>query len=402
MKSRFDFQDVHKKTGVLLLVTFSVLVLALLGAAGAQRWFVPVYRLEVGLGEEGAVGLSEGAEVKMLGTVIGRVERIELVEDQDLETGEGRLNAMASLVLRDGDMLKFVRRDSEVKVMPKGVLEPGFLEITRGRASGTELFSGEVRAAVWGQKVTIEDDLQEQALSLLSELQEKSKQILEGAREEGALAFLLGEEYYGGGRELLRRLDVLLGRFEDKGAVDLLLDEQGSRDVLAILDAAAKLLQRLQAEGALPLALGPERTARLDEQGPVGWALGDPGLSAELGRLLTAGADLAERLEQRGILEVALSDPAADPERTARVVDDLERLLQNVRWVSDELAPLAVSLSDEAVRLPGVVAESQETLRQVEILVRAIQQHWLLRSYVDPRPAEGRIPVDQLPLEGGR
>lgn len=452
MKSRFDFQDVHRKTGVLILTTITVLVLALFGAAAAQRWWVPVYRLQVDLGSAGAEGLQVGAEVKMLGTVIGRVEKLELLEGAEFvptvssssasggpqqggpsegarpASGEeappsaNDLLAIANIVLQGGEMVRFVRTDSQVYLYPKGVLEPGYLVITRG--VGRQMFSDEVREARWGrEKVLTQPDLMEQARMLLAELESQAKVLLDSAGEEGALRILLGEENY---RRFARKgivgltvgtdttqrfeedglLGIVLGedieRFRREGALGLTLPEEGSREVLDSLAGLEEVIADLDQQGLLKLALGQERLDQLDAEGLVDWVLENPGSAQELARLLASTTALVERIEQRGLLELALSDPAQAPERGQRVGDSVEELLGSVQRLVAELEPVMASLADEAVVLPGVVAESQETLRQIEILVRAIQQHWLLRSYVDPRPGEGRIPTDQLPLREGR
>lgn len=391
MKSRFDFQDVHRKTGVLVILTGVVLLVGLLFAARVQHWFEPVFYLSVDLGEEGAPGLEVGSDVKMLGTTIGRVESVTLDETENLT-----LVAIARMGLR-GSMVRFVRQDS--KVLKRGVplLGGAYLEITRG--TGNQLFGEGVREASLPTGVSPQEDMLKKATQIAEDLLAEVQQLLRRAEEEGALGLALGFE------ERAR----LLEEFRARGALGLALGTEGWEPV-------RELLRQLEEEGVVRVVTGDAEAPRtlvatldgvaamvrtMEAEGPLGWLLGRSEAGASLNGILATLRGQLEVLERRGPFEVLLSDPELDPERATRIAADLERILANLTAASDEIPVLARAVGEEATTLPTLVAELESTLQQVEILVRAFQDHWLIRGYVDPRPADGRIPVEQLDLEGG-
>ena len=51
--------------------------------------------------------------------------------------------------------------------------------------------------------------------------------------------------------------------------------------------------------------------------------------------------------------------------------------------------------------LPGILLQVQELLRQTQRLVKGLQNHWLLRSYVPPDVGAGRIPPEAIGIDGG-
>lgn len=51
--------------------------------------------------------------------------------------------------------------------------------------------------------------------------------------------------------------------------------------------------------------------------------------------------------------------------------------------------------------LPGVTAQAQDTLRETQILIQALERHWLLRKYAEPVDESLTIaPYQTGPLRG--
>ncbi|HXR48920.1 MAG TPA: MlaD family protein [Candidatus Limnocylindrales bacterium] len=105
-----------------------------------------------------------------------------------------------------------------------------------------------------------------------------------------------------------------------------------------------------------------------------------------------------ERLDQlvvdvqagKGTVGNLLTDPAtADELKTLLVkanhsVDELQVTLNNLQQASTNLPAISDVVGKEAKDLPGLVLQTQTSMREVERLVEAMQKTWLLRKYVNP------------------
>ena len=109
--------------GLLVLVCAGLFVFAVLQAGLLGAWFRPVAHLRVLLPQAGSQGLSAGADIELLGTRIGAVERVVLDQSQ-------RMYAEADL---DESVTGFIRRDSTAVIKKRyGVAGATYLDITRG------------------------------------------------------------------------------------------------------------------------------------------------------------------------------------------------------------------------------------------------------------------------------
>ena len=93
-------------TGLLLLFTLGVLVAAALTAGKLQELFSPSQEIRVRLPREGLFGLSQGADVEILGSHAGQVREIVIDPNK-------RIHAIVSI---RRDMTEFVRRDSVANI----------------------------------------------------------------------------------------------------------------------------------------------------------------------------------------------------------------------------------------------------------------------------------------------
>jgi phospholipid/cholesterol/gamma-HCH transport system substrate-binding protein len=95
------------------------------------------------------------------------------------------------------------------------------------------------------------------------------------------------------------------------------------------------------------------------------------------GKLLTdtAGADEAQKLLARA--NEAMSELQG-------VVTNLNAAVKNVQNGTARLPEITGAVADEAKDLPGLVQQTQTSMRELERLIEAMQRHWLLRKYVNP------------------
>lgn len=71
------------------------------------------------------------------------------------------------------------------------------------------------------------------------------------------------------------------------------------------------------------------------------------------------------------------------------VVTNLSATIKNVQSGTTHLPEITDAVAKEAKDLPGLVQQTQVSMRELERLVEALQRHWLLRKYVnktDPPP----------------
>ncbi len=84
-----------------------------------------------------------------------------------------------------------------------------------------------------------------------------------------------------------------------------------------------------------------------------------------------------------------LTDPAtADELKTLLVkanhsVDETQVTLNNLQQASTNLPGISDAVGKEAKDLPGLVMQTQVSMREIERLVEAMQRTWLLRKYVN-------------------
>ena len=95
-----------------------------------------------------------------------------------------------------------------------------------------------------------------------------------------------------------------------------------------------------------------------------------------VGKLITdtALADEAQKLLARA--NEAMSDLRV-------VVTNLNVAVKNVQDGTARLPEITGAVADEAKDLPGLVRQTQTSMRELERLIEALQRHWLVRKYVN-------------------
>lgn len=124
MTQSFRFRYANEIAGGFVLLGILLLVAGIYTAGHAQGWFQKKMTLNIRFDpDKGTYGLQEGAEVRILGTLAGRVGEILPSTDGGMET---------ALILH-GKFGKFVRTDSVAKVSKKfEVAGDSYINITLG------------------------------------------------------------------------------------------------------------------------------------------------------------------------------------------------------------------------------------------------------------------------------
>jgi phospholipid/cholesterol/gamma-HCH transport system substrate-binding protein len=121
-------------------------------------------------------------------------------------------------------------------------------------------------------------------------------------------------------------------------------------------------------------------------------------LGADLGETRQHLDQLTVRLENmaagveagKGTVGKLITDPALADEaqkllaRANEAMSELQGVVTNLNVAAARLPEITDAVADEVKDLPGLVRQTQASMREVERLVEAMQRSWLLRKYVNP------------------
>lgn len=300
LADRFRFRRVNEITGTFVLVIVAVLIATVVWTGRSQRWFKSNVALRIVLPEDGAAGIRQGSEVYFLGTLVGTVSDVAVVDEK------GRMEARANI---RRDFFRFVRSDSAAVVKKKfGVAGDSFFEITRGQGKA----------------------LPESNASILCN--EQFQSALEAAVEDIRREALLVLTNVNSGLDTWTRLGADLG---------------GTRQHL---DQLAVRLEKI--------AAGVEAG-----KGTVGKLITDTTLADEAQKLLARANEAMSELQG--------------------VVTNLNVAVKNIQSGTARLPEITDAVANETKDLPGLVLQTQASMRELERLIEAMQRHWLLRKYVN-------------------
>jgi phospholipid/cholesterol/gamma-HCH transport system substrate-binding protein len=299
------FRYTNEAVGALVLLSVIVFIAAVLQSGRLQNWFDPGVKLKVILPKEGLFGLSAGAEVEILGTAAGQVNRIVVEPDQ-------QIHAVVDLKRK---MRGFVRRDSQAIIRKEfGVAGASFLEITRGEGEPLDWEYAVVNAVA-------ERAPTESMGELISDVRTKVMPVIDDARK------------------LLVNLNAISGKIASgEGAIGrLLVEDRMVREVEMLLTQVntdirrlAPILEALQTTVGNVSAL----TTRIAEQsGEL------PQMTRDAGQLLASlqsvMQDLSRTTPHLPKMIANVSDATADVPvllgQTQQVLYELELLLQQLR-----------------------------------------------------------------------
>jgi phospholipid/cholesterol/gamma-HCH transport system substrate-binding protein len=130
-----------------------------------------------------------------------------------------------------------------------------------------------------------------------------------------------------------------------------------------------------------------------------------------LDRLIVRADNITANLEQgKGSAGKLLNDPAAADQLLTLLsnanhsmieiqvtLTNLQQASGNLRLASTNLPVITDVLGQEAEGLPGLVLQTQTSMRELERLTAAMQRHWLLRKYVNKTnpPAVRPLPASE-------
>ncbi len=314
-ENRVRLRHTDRWVGLLVLAAVLVFLGALLQRGVLREWFAPSPTLIVLLPEQGTAGLGEGAAMEVLGTHAGTVRRITVQPDGRL-SAEVRVEELATA---------FIRRDSKGVIRKRfGIAGAAYLDVDRG--------NGEPLG--WGApdppsiEASSERAPAETVGELLDQVQARLLPVIESVeRSAQSFAAAMGR---------LERGEGSVGRLlsDDTLVRDAEVAARRASSILATLEGAADDARRLAAAVA-------------GASGPGGDGEGGGGVPAMLRR-----ADQTLVLLQRASRDLARATPSLP--RATR------------------------SVEQGAGSLPALLVQTQETARELELLVNQLRGMWLL------------------------
>ena len=171
MSKAFKLRYVNEIAGAFVLVSVVLLVVGIYVAGRAQGWFEPTLELRtVFPAATGALGLQKGAEVRILGTLAGRVGDINPNEEGNLD---------ASYII-NGRFLDLVRTNSVAIIKKKfQVAGDAYVEITLGDRRCPRLINGDyIRSVEDVEIIETAKRMLEDVRSVVIPMMEEIQQIL--------------------------------------------------------------------------------------------------------------------------------------------------------------------------------------------------------------------------------
>jgi ABC-type transporter Mla subunit MlaD len=338
MAKPFRFRHVNEITGAFVLGVVALLVLGVVGTGFSQRWFTRTTEFTLLL-PTGAQGLRPGAEVQMLGTVVGSVQDIRV------DKAERQMKARVSVRSDFADL--FVKKDSRALLRRPFGIGDTYVEIRSGDPDSERMPPQEPMEATSEGAPT--ESLEKTIVQVRDELVPGIQEARRGVKEFTALA------------DELRRPDSNL------------------QEAFARLNRVFSDVEK--------------------GEGLAGKVLKDPEMAAEVQKTMTGlNASLTEAQAVLQDLRKTTNTVAAQSQQS---LEQFQTILQDIRKTTAAMPQTVKSINQTADAMPAMVLQMQETLRQIQRLVEGAQRSWLLRGTIEREGSGGGVRIRPEDVGGG-
>ncbi|MEZ5583990.1 MAG: MlaD family protein [Candidatus Competibacteraceae bacterium] len=342
------FRHVDLKVGAFLAVTIVLVGVGLFLLSRAHNWFVETLLLEATLFDlppDSTLGLSPGADVQIFGNTAGTVTEVSFKAD---ETKPDSISYQLHIRMQvRGEFIALVRSDSEAVI--KKTLSLGgstFVQIIAG--SGTPLTNDDPT------------DVPRLPCRIAPDMTALVQEILQGFREEDG---------------------HLQGALRNTRTV--------MRNIIAITE------RLLEGEGVFGRLIKDEQTTSRFDRALVN--MGDSldkvaQVLDSVGQRLTQTQDILQ--EVQGLVAGAHRDIRDELPNVRRFIAQMQRTTEQVNATLNEIKAITKALRRQTDKVPGLLLQTQELLRQTTKTLEGIQQTWLLRDYIEPDELNRLSPAD--------
>ncbi len=332
---KFTHQYINQVTGAFVLVALVILVAVLYVEGQGHHWFDRTVAYHLILPEEGSHGLKAGAVVMVLGTEAGEITDIEITPQDRMQ---------ARMILRH-DFTRFIGIDSRVTIKRVlGMAGDAFVDIS-GRP-GDPLAPDATLEAVVDRAVS--DLVQETLEQIRNEILPAIQAIRLAAQGHTRLTARLEEPVL----QTVATIGSIAAKI-DTGtgmAHRVLADRQMADDIQTLIVHADDMTRE---------------TTR-------------------------AASSLATAATQIGTSTRRLHDSLDLLPQTIQTADttlrNIDRVSNNLIQVTASISSTMEHIDNQVASLSAVIFQAQSTLHEIQRLAQAVQQHWLIRGYVDDDP----------------
>jgi ABC-type transporter Mla subunit MlaD len=335
MPKSLKLRRVNEIVGLFILLAAAIAVSVLLLGPRTHAWFTPTRTISIKLPPEGSLGLRQGSDVQILGSVVGSVDDIVV-------TNAGEMIAKVSV---RGNFIQFVREDSRATIRKPLGIGNAAIEISRGDGrplpeSGAVLDSTADKAP--------SQLLDETLAAVRNEALPAIKELRGAISQYALLASDIRGQQGNNVREVVDRLNRVGVALEKREGLagTLLFDPGPAADLRAAVTKISTALDELRAILAATRAM----TERLPQ----------------------IGADMEELMKNARASSI-------DAQRVAGALPELEK-----------------SAKQAIDSVPGMLLQSQQTLYEIQRLTEGLQRNWLVRSYMDPPASDGRLSGERV------
>jgi len=339
------FRYANQAVGVFVILTVIIFGAAFLFSGQVREWLEPGERIKVILPSDGLFGLSEGAEVEVLGTRAGKVLRIVINPDRKMHAD----------VQIQSDMSAFVRRDSSATIRKRfGVAGDSFLDISRGFGEPLDWEFAVINA-------TADRAPTESIGEILDEVRTKVFPVIDDTRQAMHLFLAVVEDLQdpaGNMQQLLTNLNTVSGKIaRGEGVVGrLLAEEKMMDDFVALVDGLNKNMARFD-----PL---------FDD------------LTTTIGNVAEISAQINE--QSKGLPEITL--------KLKELLVSVQAVMKDLSRTTPQLPRIAENVGQATDSVPVLLLQTQQVMAELELLIRQLQSHWLLGgSAAKTKPTSTRI-----------
>jgi phospholipid/cholesterol/gamma-HCH transport system substrate-binding protein len=346
------FRYANQAVGAFVILTVIVFAAAFIFSGQVREWLEPGERIKVILPSDGLFGLSDGADVEILGTKAGKVLRIVINPDKQIHAD----------VQIQSDMKAFVRRDSTAVIHKRfGVAGDSFLAISRGFGEPLDWELAVINASA--------DRAPTESLGeILDEARTKIFPVIDDTQQVIRMLLAVVQELQdpeGDMHQVMGNLNAISGRIaRGEGTVGrLLTEEKMMDDLVALVD-------------------------RLNQS----FARFDPLID-----------DLATSVKNVARISAKINEQSRSlPELTLKLKDLLvavQAVMEDLRRTTPQLPRIAENVNDATDNVPVLMLQTQQVMVELEQLIKQLQSSWLLGSKTGgKRPISTRIsPLEVRP-----
>ena len=346
------YRYANQAVGVFVILTVVMFFAAFLFSGQFQEWFDPGERIKVILPSDGLSGLSEGADVEILGTKAGRVNDIVIHPDQQMHAN----------VQIHSDMKPFVRRDSKAVIRKRfGVAGDSYLEISRGLGETLDWEYAVIDASADRAPTDSIGDI-------LDEVRTKIFPVIDDTQKAINMLLMLVQDFHapeGNMQTLLGNLTSVSGKIaRGEGAIGRLLsDEKMMDEFLALVSRLNQSMDRFN-----PL---------VDD------------LAITIGNV-TKITDQINR-QARDLPEIS--------HNLKEVLVSVQAVMKDLSRSTPQLPSIVKNVSGATSSVPVLMLQTQQVMAELEQLIKQLQSHWLLGSKnSEKQPPNTRIsPLEVRP-----